>query len=1004
MGQAQPTQMGQSPETQQKNTKSTQHQQSNQSHEIQESNSENAQQIIQNTNQNQNQQEELQNIDEEEIQNDKDIENIWLTRIFEIFTNTQQIYGKQVDFIPQDQQLTVDILIEQVYYQFLTSSQFTEQEKLEFLIKSLISLSDFEDQDGLVKLAEGKIKKDKYLKILNHIQDQLLTCTLYPDAFEWQNIDEDPNIFDDIKNYRAEIVFNSLIYSNNLVKAQKALKSLFDYLETSASEDDSFKFIELMLKRELRSYKRLSFDNIQLQIHSLTLLQNLAQYQKLMDNLLLNSWAFGKYDQISTGNHFQQRTLLGLLLTLSTFPTDGHQWKNYFSDDKEQMKDQMCSLRTKIFKIIEDLCVLFETIYNSSEKLRLKLFELFQKIIKLNLNLEKQLNVQLQKLSSSPGLVFNFLFILTYLFNQFINSQAKIQEFLKKIDLNVLSYCQKHPFFSSLYQNVDLLAPELTPFIEPEEYITVIDPITTLFLLTQRMTHVVATSLEQFYISTILQELKELPPEAIYAQAYSKILKQKVSYDLQILHPKSIQYNMQFLSFANQLALSLIDQNLNPIYPYGQLPSIFLIDTQIFFSIYSFNDEVINHSLELQKCLEFAAISMNKKLIANPHLRIRSISLFQIIDEKKGSILSREVRQTWNQSTQVNILFYSKNLQTYLIDGILQSFVDTEKVAEENQFFQKLHIRFKFCLVMRYLFQEHKDHYRKCLIDGYNDKQEKYLHFSNHFLSDLIYLTEECFQSIKNIKKIFEEQVQFFLGHQYHKFLKEFIIKSQYFYEYLRTLEVVTSVQPSIFLIDEIREKLANYLNYILDKINGKQSNECQVQILQEKNIDRLFILEYLMKIYMNLSQNLQFLCDVVKDERCFSVDLFKQTQNQLQKIINCENKQRSLQDLINQLEEENYKQKVINENPDEIPEEFVDPLCFSLMRDPVKLPHSNVIVDRLTIKKHLLNQSIDPFDRTPLKLEMVIEQKELKIKIEQYLEKNLEKQKNKQKFIQEQK
>ncbi|CAD8113580.1 unnamed protein product [Paramecium sonneborni] len=989
MGQAQTTQIHSS-EKQLQNHKSTQNQQSNQSLENQESNH--------------TYEEELDNIDEEEIQNAEDIENIWLTRIFEIFTNTQQIYGKQVDFIPKDQQITVDILIEQVCYQFLTSSQFTEQEKLSFLIKSLISLSDFKVQNGLVKVAEGKIKKDKYFQILNHIQDQLLTCTLYPNAFEWKNVDEDPNIFDDIKNYRANIIFNSLFCSGSLDIAENALKNLFDYLEISASEDDSFKFIELMLKRELRLYKRLSFDNTQLQQHSLILMQNLAQYQKLMNNLLLNSWAFGKFDQIITGNHFQQRTLLGVLLSLSTFPTDGHFWQKYFTDDKKQIKDQMHITRTKIFKIIEDLCVLFETIYNSNEKIRLKLFELFQKIIKLNLNLEKQLNVELLKQSSTPGLVFNFLFILTYLFNQFINSQPKIQNILKKIDLNVLSYCKKHPFFSVLYQNVDVLAPELTPYIEQEEYKTVTNPITTLFLLTQRMTHVVATILGQCYISTILYELKKIPPEAVQAYADIKILKQKASYDLQVLHPKSIQYNMQFLSFANQLALSLIDQNLNPIYPYGLLPSIFLIDTQIFSSIYSYNDEIINHSLELQKCLEFAAISMNKKLISNPHLRFRSISLFQIIDEKKSSILSREVRQNWSQSIQVNILFYSKNLQTYLIDGILQSFIDAEKVAVENQILQKLNFRFKFCLVMRYLLQQHKDHYGKCLFNGFNNKQVKYLYFSNYFISDLIFLTEACFKSIKNIRKFSKEQAQFQQGHQYHKYLKEFLIKSQQFYEYLRTLEALTSVQPEIFLMDEIREKLANHLNYILDKINGKKSKECQAKILKEKNIDILFILEFLIKIYMNLSQNYQFLSDVVKDERCFSIDLFKQTQNKLKKTINCENKQSLLQDLINQLEEEDQKQKIINENQDKIPEEFLDPLCFSLMKDPVKLPHSNMILDRLTIKKHLLNQQIDPFDRTPLTLEMVIEQQELKLKIQQYLEANLEKQKNKQKFIQEQK
>ncbi|CAD8097335.1 unnamed protein product [Paramecium primaurelia] len=1000
MGQAQVSQQEQS-----SNKKLTQSAQGNQnSPESQDFNSNqlNQEQMIQNLNSDQNEKRELENTDEE-IQSAEDIENIWLSRTFGIFANTQQIYGKQVDFIPKDQILTVDFLIEQVYYQFLTSSQFTEQEKLQFLIKSLSSLSDYKIQNETVLLAEGKIKKDKYFDLLNHIQGQLLTCTLYPDAFDWQNIDEDPNIFDDDKNYRANIIFYELFCSNNFVIASNTLKNLFDYLETQASEDDSFKFLELMMKRELKLYKRISFDDTLLQQHSLALLHNLINYQKLMEKLLSNSWAFGKFDQIKTGFQFQLYSIIGKLLTLSSFPTDGQQWNSFFSDDRKQMLDQMSCLRTKIFLIIDDICILFQKILNSNEILRSKLFEFISNIIKLNLNLEKQLNIQLQKLSSSPGLVYNFFYILTYLFNQFADSQNKINQYIKKVDLNLLIYCKKHPLFSSLYQNVDLLASELTQFVEAENLETIIDPMTALYLFTQRMSHIVANSLEQFYISIPIREIKELLPEAYQSYRYNKILKQKISFDLQILHPKSIKQIMQFLCFANQLALSLIDSDLKPIYPYGLLSSTFLIDTQIFSSIYSFNEEILNHVVELQTLCEFAAISMHKKLITNPHLRIKSINIFQIIDDKKGSFFSRDSRQVWKQSQQLTRLFNSKYLRTYLFDGIIQCFIDTEKVAEENQFLQKLNIRFKICLIIRYLLQVHRDSYQECLLNGFKNDKEQQLHFSNYFLNDFIYLIEECLQCLKNINQFFNEQPAYFQNYNFQKLQKELIVKSQYFYEYLRTLEVITSIQPEIFLIDEIREKLAIHLNYILEQINGKQSEDYNIQNINAKIFDKIFIMEILINIYMNLSKNQQFLFEVIKDERSFSVELFKQIQIQTQQFINCEKRSELLQEFINQIEELNQKQKVLVQNSEDIPEEFLDPLCFSLMTDPVKLPHSNVIVDRLTIKKHLLNNQIDPFDRSPLTLDMVIDQIELKQKIENYITINLEKQKNKQTLNQEQ-
>lgn len=57
----------------------------------------------------------------------------------------------------------------------------------------------------------------------------------------------------------------------------------------------------------------------------------------------------------------------------------------------------------------------------------------------------------------------------------------------------------------------------------------------------------------------------------------------------------------------------------------------------------------------------------------------------------------------------------------------------------------------------------------------------------------------------------------------------------------------------------------------------------------------------------------------------------------------------------------------------------------FTLMEDPVILPSSRVSIDRSTIKAHLLSDSTDPFNRVPLKLEDVIDDVELKQKIQDF-------------------
>lgn len=44
----------------------------------------------------------------------------------------------------------------------------------------------------------------------------------------------------------------------------------------------------------------------------------------------------------------------------------------------------------------------------------------------------------------------------------------------------------------------------------------------------------------------------------------------------------------------------------------------------------------------------------------------------------------------------------------------------------------------------------------------------------------------------------------------------------------------------------------------------------------------------------------------------------------------------------------------------------------FTVMRDPVILPTSRTIIDRSTIKSHLLSDAKDPFNRTPMTIEEV--------------------------------
>ncbi|PHU04026.1 putative ubiquitin conjugation factor E4 [Capsicum chinense] len=70
-----------------------------------------------------------------------------------------------------------------------------------------------------------------------------------------------------------------------------------------------------------------------------------------------------------------------------------------------------------------------------------------------------------------------------------------------------------------------------------------------------------------------------------------------------------------------------------------------------------------------------------------------------------------------------------------------------------------------------------------------------------------------------------------------------------------------------------------------------------------------------------------------------------------------------------------------------DIPEEFLDPIQYILMKDPIILPSSRITVDRPIIQRQLLSDSTDPFNRSHLNTEMLIPGTELKVKIEEFIQ-----------------
>ena len=53
-----------------------------------------------------------------------------------------------------------------------------------------------------------------------------------------------------------------------------------------------------------------------------------------------------------------------------------------------------------------------------------------------------------------------------------------------------------------------------------------------------------------------------------------------------------------------------------------------------------------------------------------------------------------------------------------------------------------------------------------------------------------------------------------------------------------------------------------------------------------------------------------------------------------------------------------------------EIPDDIMDPIMCSIIREPILLPSSKTIMDKSVISRYLLTDKEDPFNRDPLNIE----------------------------------
>ncbi|KAF8903108.1 ubiquitin elongating factor core-domain-containing protein [Gymnopilus junonius] len=199
-------------------------------------------------------------------------------------------------------------------------------------------------------------------------------------------------------------------------------------------------------------------------------------------------------------------------------------------------------------------------------------------------------------------------------------------------------------------------------------------------------------------------------------------------------------------------------------------------------------------------------------------------------------------------------------------------------------------------------------------------------------------------------------------------------------------LKIFTAETKAPFMMPEIVDRLAAMLDYNLQALVGPRYQELKVREPEKLRFNPKVLLADIIQVFLNLSDQTTFITAVAGDGRSYSKELFDRAADiALKRNIKSETEIAKLRVFVEKVEEAKATLEAEDELGD-IPDEYLDPLMFSVMKDPVCLPSSRAIVDRSTIKSHLLSDSTDPFNRAPLTIDDVIPVPELKARIEEFL------------------
>ncbi|OBZ71580.1 Ubiquitin conjugation factor E4 [Grifola frondosa] len=492
----------------------------------------------------------------------------------------------------------------------------------------------------------------------------------------------------------------------------------------------------------------------------------------------------------------------------------------------------------------------------------------------------------------------------------------------------------------------------------------------------------------------------------------------QLAYEAQLGDPELVFRSISFANFVSTWLIRQVDpKGLHPN-PLVELPlpkevpaSFNVLPEYLVEDVVEYQLYVIRHSpnsLELSGKTEMLVWALtfltSTWYIKNPFLKAKIVEV----------IFYGTLNWGEHRSVLTTILNTHPMALKHLMPALMHFYIEVEQTGASSQFYDKFSIfsvslfllyGLRSCSHFRsrniaYIFKVIWDNpaHREALKNEASSNSEKFIRFVNLMINDVTYLLDESLSELAKIHEIeteMKDRETFAAQSVQYRREREQALRSlerhasgyvQLGNSTVNLLKVFTGETKAPFMVPEIVDRLAAMLDYNLEALVGPRCQELKVSNPEKFKFDPKRLLSDIIQVFLNLSDQEEFARAVAGDGRSYRKELFEEAAKIAQrKVLKSDAEIEELHLFVLKVEEAKATLEA-EEDLGEIPDEFLDPLMYTLMRDPVTLPSSRAVVDRATIKSHLLSDTKDPFNRVPLTLEDVVPNIELKQQIDSFV------------------